>query len=211
MMTKSIYEKLKPKLAVNWHTRYTIKALKHGNYDTAIAIFCPSYKKEGVGFRREIGESTKKWIEFMRWLPVENKKLVYWDLCLENNDKLTLGDMNDLLACYQDFRRQSKGFHVTLLSTYEDFVRNIGRRGKKGHIPSDKLKGLMDRSRVFYGKMGWDDKRIKERLELLAGAYQEIGRWIEQQNAILIMTEHAYERGCLYGQIPIVYPDKKQL
>lgn len=206
-----LYEKLQPKLAKNWQTKYTIKALKYGDYDTAVAIFCPSYKKQGVGFRTEVGESTKKWIEFMRWLPVKNKKLIYWDLCLENIERLTIEDMNDLFACYRDFRKKAKGFYITLLSNYEGFVNNIGREGKKGVIPPDKFKGLMDRSRVFYSKMSWSDRRIKKRLELLAGAYGEIGKWIKQQNAILVMTEHAYERGCLYGQIPIIYPDKKQL
>ncbi|OGZ63413.1 MAG: hypothetical protein A2402_01420 [Candidatus Staskawiczbacteria bacterium RIFOXYC1_FULL_37_43] len=206
--------KIEPNLAKNWHTRYTIKALTYGDYDTAIAVFCPSYKKDGeIGFRRKIGESTKEWLTFMRGLSVENKILLYWDLCLENWEKLTDNDMEYLDDCWQDFKKNSGDFlTVFRLSDFEEFVEKITQEGKIAKIPEKYEKSLMDRSRIFYKPMGWDDKKIRERLERLSNAYLVIGEWIKnQKTAFLVMTEHAYERGCLYGQVPIIYPDKKQL
>lgn len=189
-------------------TKATRKKLKYDSPPISVSFFCPSYRKGSTGFNTEIGNTTKRGLEYLsklnKYVPTH---AVFCDNVLEQMNQLTWHDFDDLYRCQDSFFSYAQDLGIDYISSLSTEI-DMPVAGVRGEIPEKYFKGLMEREEKFYGQVfQWSYHQILDRLEVLAGSYAIMGQWVKDQNGFIVMIENQYERGKLYN-CPIVYPKK---
>lgn len=212
-----------------------VHSLVTGDEVVLFAIFCPSYKT-GVGvhgYKTKIGLHTKAMIKdfcnlahFSQSIGIKVRPIAYFsDLLLENLDKLSLNDKDDLVANYRSFCEEFLSYgevyvETPLLSSNKRCKTEIGEAGVDKDnarvVDDDLYNRILKRNEVFYkDKLLWDSEKIKQRTNVICGSYVKLAEIFRQQHpqGIMFWTESLFERGLIYSQndnnyIPIIYPLK---
>ncbi len=225
-----------PNLRTNKETenliKFLIESYNTGKEINVFALFCPSYKKgkAEVGFKIEIGETTKKGLHNLNLIVKKFKEFgfntnglaVYSDLALENFDKLLKKDLADLETNYNSFSEFGFKFDlaITKLSEIGSCFNSIGFQGINSETcdyNDEKIEALVLRSKPFYEEvLGWKVEDIKKRTINLINSCSKMGEEIRKLNplSVMLITENMYERAKFYyasmeeNPLPIVYPAK---
>ncbi|MFZ5932520.1 MAG: hypothetical protein ACOYT7_00315 [Patescibacteria group bacterium] len=198
------------------------------------ALFCPSYKK-GVGvhgFRTDDVGNTSRWgiaklkeiVEKSRQIgfSCETPRVVFFDIALEQPEK-TRDEIEDLKKNIENLKRHiPKGMSFVLLSELFPFLFDtIGYKGVKIQpfpVPQITLNRIIERGRKFYRVLGWTQKQIKERSEVIASSEALVGNTIRylMPKSIMIYTPTMLERAQVYSgykfetdPLPIIFPQKE--
>jgi hypothetical protein len=198
------------------------------------ALFCPAYKK-GInvyGFKREIGETSKRGIENLSSLASIARSLgfmseaicIFSDLALENCNKLKESDFKDLEENFNNLKayanKKDKSLVVLKLSEINNAkgIGIVGITSGSVKLPNNEVFRIFRRSIPFYKDvLGWKDEEIFKRTQDLARSCLAMKNEIEKTNSLsmMVMTENNYERGVFYNAdklniTPIFYPRKKE-
>ena len=191
------------------------EAIKRREPVNFIGILCPSYKKgkDQIGFKDEPGQTT--YIAFNNLKRVYEKAILFgidatmsmffYDVAVENSNKLTEQDWEDLRQNIIQDKAIAKALNVPfgLISKTFPALKNMIVPPKKDllkMVNEEVLKNVINESKEFYKGFGWTEEEAEKRALHMAYAYTIESSYLRKhfKNPVVIYSAYSYERMKLY-------------